>query len=108
MFPEESFREFFLLIQDVNLAERKPTWQSSMAVDRNASKFNDSSYIREQSWWIVDLENVFGITHLEITNRGDCYGKKSYSTLIGQSPNMIFNVHYRLKLMVNIASIFHR
>ena len=71
-----------------NLALGKPTKQSSThgnagpsrAVDGNRnSNFDSSSCTHTQSkkgsWWQVDLEAIYEIRDVVITNRGDCCGK---------------------------------
>ena len=71
-----------------NLALGKPTRQSttqgngkpSKAVDGNRnSEFDSSSCThtksKKGSWWQVDLEAVYEIRDVVITNRGDCCGK---------------------------------
>ena len=79
------------LFSDSNLAQNKQAWQSSnywteyggagSAVDGNASPdYWSQSCTRTkkeaQPWWTVDLGYVHGIVEVEITNRGDCCGKK--------------------------------
>lgn len=65
-----------------------PAWQSSeyndrpagLAVDGNsATDFFDASCTHtnqdEHPWWAVDLESEHTISHVTVTNRGDCCGK---------------------------------
>ena len=75
-----------------NLAYKKPTQMSTISYD-NATKFgpmnavdgNRNSDIKFQScaatiqemhaWWQVDLQAVYLITDVVITNRGECCGE---------------------------------
>ena len=69
---------------NVNLALGKPTKQtrtlkdeesSHHAVDGNRDKYNWAIVRGAFSWWEVDLENIYRIQEVVITNRKDCCGK---------------------------------
>ena len=84
---------FSISISDINLAYGKQTWQSSTYWEHHgdASRAVDGNlapdYWRHLSctqtkhevdpWWIVDLEQVYVIARVAVSNRGDRYGMPS-------------------------------
>ena len=67
-----------------NLALRKPTKQwrtlnseekSSHAVDGKRDRYNWAVSRGAMSWWEVDLENIYRIQEVVVSNRKDCCGK---------------------------------
>ena len=69
---------------NVNLALKKPTKQSQTskksenshhAVDGKRDKYNCAISRGAFSWWEVDLENIYVIQEVVVTNRIDCCGK---------------------------------
>ena len=90
MFVEMPVFSKLLFTEDANLALNKSVWQistsgaglASRAVDGNVNSW----YIRGQScthtneghvtpWLTVDLEQMYLIQKVKITNRGDCCGE---------------------------------
>ena len=104
-----------------NLALGKPTRQSttqgngkpSKAVDGNRnSNFDASSCSKTQSkkgsWWQVDLEAVYEIRDVVITNRGDCCGKLNQmwskrvnATQLVNIKNTCYTLHIERKVCGN-------
>ena len=98
-----------------NLALGKPTRQSSIynnarpsrAVDGNRnSNFHASSCTHTQNakgnWWQVDLEAVYEIRDVVITNRGDDAGKLNQTQSRRVNATLLVNIktlaiHYKLK-----------
>lgn len=76
-------RKYFIFLG--NIAQRKPTKQSatafggaaSRAVDGNSnSQWNGRSCThtprQRGAWWRVDLQMIYSVAKVKITNRGDC------------------------------------
>ena len=76
-----------------NLAQEKPTRQSSLYADYYASNAVDGrkgknvsqcTHTRTTSdpWWRVDLEQVHPVSEVYILNRGDCCGDRLHGAEI--------------------------
>jgi F5/8 type C domain len=80
----------------VNIALKKPTWQSSLyrsywtsnlAVDgnKNATAVANScahmNISNAPSWWAVDLGSLTRVFGVNLTNRGDCCGELFFLSL---------------------------
>ena len=84
------------LQNNANLAFQKPTFQSSngfggyssLAVDGNTkTSYGDrscthTSQYNYDTWWMVDLQQVYRVSTVKITNRGDCCGECSFTFLV--------------------------
>lgn len=83
-------KKSFSLVSGINLALKKPVWQSSdfyggvasRAVDGNRYSdinMNSCSHTADDNppWITVDLEGTYEITEVVITNRGDCCCKSN-------------------------------
>ena len=102
-----------IAFSDKNLAEGKPTRQSSTnlafhgtsarAVDGNASpNYWHQSCTRtneeKQPFWTVDLGSEYGVAEVEITNRGDCCGNILKIIYISNSLLVQFMFVFQMKI----------
>ena len=99
-----------------NLAFQRPTFQSSgrdsnKAVDGNKDPniygngcthtYNDEM----GTWWLVDLQKVYRISTIEVTNRGDCCGEWDFQC---NMPNADFQISLTIGMHNRLLNILDR